>query len=285
MPHLRFGQGRWSSIKAKLGLTTFVAWVVVPLLAFAVDSVELTHLPETIMLGDAVNYTATVKSSYPVDTYKWEYRCIEGSCAPSGWAGFMSASNTLNTTERRVGKSELKCTVQFKPAGPPGPGNPPPPVSNSITIAIIEPTSDPIVTGLSTSWPYDAASRLLVEFELRNGERACGASIDGYVQEKLTNKWYILQIDPIPDDTGWAPITPPVTEFQLVANRIRDMKGSNVSQADWNQINIGQVFYTADQQNRLVVKDCCATPKTIEFPKHKIKRRKVSGSTWQLEEG
>jgi hypothetical protein len=243
---------------------------------------SITYSPNPITLGNQVQYTANDDGTWPIGSYKWEYRCL-GPSGPSNWIVAFPTTNIYTSVESRPGDFEVKCTATYKQLSP---QSPPPPSSVQISITIPAANADAVISGLNTPTNCGsqsdniAASALPLTFEVRVGRTAVGAYLSGTLEERIRRP----QLDP-PYDSGWQPGNQDlfIRNGQVIDNKTYTIAPPD-NLASYNTLSNGYVLDDFFQQFRITTTATagCGNQVVMYLTEHHFKRYKSGAGQWSL---
>jgi len=243
----------------------------------AASLTSISYTPNPIILGGGCSYTANDDGTWPVSTYKWEYRCTSGGT--SAWVATSATGKTYFTYEPVPGNYEVRCTATFAQVG----YNPPPgPSTVSVNVTIAPANTDHVVSGLNSPAGVGAGmvmpARQLILFEIMVGGTPVGPYVSGTLQERIRRPGLGF-------DSGWNNGN---QDLYMSNGKVYDYKTVTLqppsTMADYNAMPDGSTFDDFYQQFRIVTVDSCGNQTIMYLTEHHFTKIKSGSGQWSLVE-
>ena len=240
---------------------------------------NLRTSPGSVIVGNGFTGIVDDDGQNPITDLKWEFQFDSGR-SQGPWTTWDDGTNNPSPAVYCAypGTYNIRVTATYGP-GDDGGCSPPPTV---LTGQVLTSTADgfTITGGLNT--PVDNGSGVLIQYQVTSGGLNAGPYLGGTAQERITNKRDWKGNNP-PDDAQWSPPAP-YSGFYMAGSVIYDTKALGLAPGDWNQIGVGQAFYWFTQNNRIVWLDPANNVMIESLGSVNLLRRKVSATTWQVEQ-
>ena len=235
--------------KLVFGLTIFIAIATLP--AWAVLKKIVPKPAPAYYVTKVQEFSAKDDGKDSISSFAWEFQCLEPGCDGS-WVNLNASSRNIDLVGKSIGKFNVKCTATYYPTYFSGQK---PPTSVTSNSEILEPDPrDGVPPGAGLNTQISTYNNWV--FPLYGGDQVLSGPISGIAQERITDVFAPVTGTVYPDQ-DWAPGSPDGAFFlDNQAGNIVDRKIANNS-FDFMQCPINGVFFRYQQQNRLILKNCC----------------------------